>query len=305
VALQHVHTCGLIHCDVKAENIMFDHRGHVKLVDFGLSTNIILSTIKNSPTRSGGAYEENPGNNISEHQQPMKMVGSLPYMAPELLHGSLGGRHTDWWAYGVFAYELFTGCSPWMNLSSPQATIEEITYREVGLPRSFSRGARLLVEGFIMKVFTCRSGTCRDSDIEKLPFFKNIDWEKLRKGELIGAVIIPKTKKCTEEGDRNRAMCAFADLMNSPPSLFFLTPSPKELELKPINVVYDDQEGHFYCSTGSNKRTVVGDRRIYGEMVSSTDSETPGSTMDQDRTDSSLSCTLSSLSLSTASDLTI
>jgi serine/threonine protein kinase len=308
VALQHVHSCGLIHCDVKAENVMFDHRGHVKLVDFGLSTNIILSTaeiIENSPPPRSDDISIAHEDIVPRHQQRMKVVGSLPYMAPELLHDSLGGRHTDWWAYGVFAYELFTGCSPWMNLSSPQAIVEEITFRQVGLPRSFSRDARSLFEGFVMKDFRWRSGTTTDSNIEKLPFFKIIDFGKLRKGELLGAIIIPKMEKCTEVGDRNKAMNAFADLMNSPPSLFF--PTPKELELKPISVVFD--EGHFYCSTGSDNNRTGGDKRKYAELrsVSSTDnSETPaGSTMDQDRTDSSLSCTLSSLSLSAASSSTI
>jgi serine/threonine protein kinase len=55
------------------ENIMLDARGHVKLIDFGLSQE------------------------ISQEEEPMSPIGSLIYMAPELLTKSMGGRHTDWY----------------------------------------------------------------------------------------------------------------------------------------------------------------------------------------------------------------
>jgi len=58
---------------LQVENIMLDARGHVKLIDFGLSQE------------------------ISQEEEPMSPIGSLIYMAPELLTKSMGGRHTDWY----------------------------------------------------------------------------------------------------------------------------------------------------------------------------------------------------------------
>jgi serine/threonine protein kinase len=72
LALKHVHKCGLIHCDVKAENVMFDAQGHVKLVDFGLAR--ALQDPKDN-IRANRAIS-------SEYKQHMKAVGSLPYISP-------------------------------------------------------------------------------------------------------------------------------------------------------------------------------------------------------------------------------
>ena len=85
VALQHMHAHGFVHRDVKVENIMLDQWGHVKLVDFGLA------------------------HKIEGEEVPMSPMGSLIYMAPELLRDRVGGRHTDWWAVGILAYEITTG----------------------------------------------------------------------------------------------------------------------------------------------------------------------------------------------------
>jgi len=59
-------------------------------------------------------------------------VGSLIYMAPELLVSQWGGRFTDWWALGVLAHELLTGCSPWSSLADKRLLAAEIATIEVG-----------------------------------------------------------------------------------------------------------------------------------------------------------------------------
>jgi serine/threonine protein kinase len=252
LALSHVHASGYIHCDVKAENIMFDHNGHVKLVDFGLATTLLEPLLS--------------------LQQPMRVAGSLPYMAPELLYEGVGGRHTDWWAFGVFAYELLTGCCPWRTFGvSKVMTMEEIFHREVQLPRCFSREARDFIVLILQKNFMWRIGTLQDSDMKRAQFFRTINWEKLAKVQYPGAIHPGFVVSCTNSQDRDRAMNAFVEYMSvgrSSPlanleqlqlnsellnQSLLLSTSGCELKLKQMHV-YNDTESKmgarqnmFYC----------------------------------------------------------
>jgi serine/threonine protein kinase len=135
---------------------MFDQFGHVKLVDFGLSS----------------TYQEGA---IS---QSMKRVGSLPYMAPELLVKGTGGRQTDWFSYGVLAYELFTCHSPWTTLVNKKQLTIDILTRDISLPRNYSQGAQDFIRSILCKDYMRRLGTCRDTEIRKATFFRNVDWKK-------------------------------------------------------------------------------------------------------------------------------
>ena len=96
--LQHLHEAGFIHRDIKVENVMLDSSGHVKVVDFGLACE------------------------LQGEECPMSPMGSLIYMAPELLVERVGGRHTDWWAVGILAYELITGRSPWSTFRTRRSS---------------------------------------------------------------------------------------------------------------------------------------------------------------------------------------
>jgi len=94
LAIEHLHKHNIVHRDIKIENVMVGNDGHIKLIDYGLSV-----TIKNQIEK-------------------MSAMGSLVYMAPELLRDKLGGRHTDWWSYGILAYELCFGYTPWSSLDN-------------------------------------------------------------------------------------------------------------------------------------------------------------------------------------------
>ncbi|KAL4457742.1 hypothetical protein ABPG75_012607 [Micractinium tetrahymenae] len=95
-ALEHLHSLGIVHRDVKASNLAFTRGGCLKLLDFGLSLD----------TRSG-------------EELPCCQIGSLAHMAPELLGAeppsvALVDR-TDVWAVGVLAFQLLTGQLPWYH----------------------------------------------------------------------------------------------------------------------------------------------------------------------------------------------
>ena len=92
-ALSAAHEEGVIHRDLKPQNIMLQQRGHeefVKLIDFG------IATVKESPTES---------------DTTTKIAGTASYMAPEQLQGR-PSTSSDIFAFGVICYEMLTGTLP-------------------------------------------------------------------------------------------------------------------------------------------------------------------------------------------------
>jgi len=95
-ALHHMHIRGVIHRDVKPENIGLDTLGRPYLTDFGIS---LISSIDNPIP-------------ISESSS-----GTLPYLSPEVLSpGNFHSHQSDYWSLGVLAYELFFGRRPFSRL---------------------------------------------------------------------------------------------------------------------------------------------------------------------------------------------
>lgn len=83
-----VHARGILHRDLKPQNVMLDARGHARLLDFG------LATLADDP--AGAAL----------------FAGTPAYMAPELLAGQPATVRSDLYALGMVLYELFTGRRP-------------------------------------------------------------------------------------------------------------------------------------------------------------------------------------------------
>ncbi len=90
LALDYVHTQGIIHCDVKPANLMLVQSGLVKLIDFGIATSSVLPRDRDSGKRRG----------------------SPNYMAPEQVLGGIVDARTDVFALGITLYELLTGKRP-------------------------------------------------------------------------------------------------------------------------------------------------------------------------------------------------
>ncbi|MHC5110463.1 MAG: protein kinase domain-containing protein [Planctomycetota bacterium] len=110
-AVSHAHRNGVIHRDLKPQNILVDNAGSVRVLDFGLAK---------------AAEDECPGTIISSTGQ---VVGTLPYMSPEQARGESDriDTRTDVYALGVVLYELLCGAFPYGVDGSASDIIQNIT----------------------------------------------------------------------------------------------------------------------------------------------------------------------------------
>src|SRR5215471_15728398 len=99
-ALAHAHERQIVHRDLKSANVVITHDGRVKVLDFGLARRLEKATV-DAITRS-----------LRPVESERSIVGTLPYMAPEVLTGEIGSYQSDIWALGVLLYEAVTGHWP-------------------------------------------------------------------------------------------------------------------------------------------------------------------------------------------------
>jgi serine/threonine protein kinase/tetratricopeptide (TPR) repeat protein len=97
-AVEHAHDLRVIHCDLKSHNVMITTDGRAKVLDFGLARRLPREEI-NALTRTQESMVVTTG-------------GTLPYMAPEVLSGSLCSAQSDLWSLGVLLYEMASGRLP-------------------------------------------------------------------------------------------------------------------------------------------------------------------------------------------------
>ena len=116
-ALGHAHGVGIIHRDVKPENVMIRKDGLVKLMDFGIAQVLDFQRM----TVTG------------------QLLGSPAYMAPEIIEGKRLDFRTDVFSVGIMLYLLATGSLPFSG-KNPHEVLRRITDGKFTDPRSVGRG---------------------------------------------------------------------------------------------------------------------------------------------------------------------
>ncbi|KAK4581171.1 hypothetical protein RGQ29_024734 [Quercus rubra] len=124
-ALQYLHNLGIVHRDVKPANILLGKNLYPHLADFGLAEykkdlkGVSVENWKSTGKPTGGFHKRN-------------MVGTLIYMAPEILKKEIHTEKSDVYSFGISINELLTGVIPYTDLrAEAQAhTVLEMNYTE-------------------------------------------------------------------------------------------------------------------------------------------------------------------------------
>ncbi|XP_005516738.1 ribosomal protein S6 kinase alpha-3 isoform X3 [Parus major] len=162
LALDHLHSLGIIYRDLKPENILLDEEGHIKLTDFGLSKE-----------------------SIDHEKKAYSFCGTVEYMAPEVVNRRGHTQSADWWSFGVLMFEMLTGTLPFQGKDRKE-TMTMILKAKLGMPQFLSLEAQSLLRMLFKRNPANRLGAGPDGveEIKRHAFFSKIDWNKLYRREI-------------------------------------------------------------------------------------------------------------------------
>ena len=145
-ALAAAHAAGLIHRDVKPENVLLADDGRVKVADFGLARAVSAET---QHTATGGV-----------------LIGTVSYLAPELVVDGRADARSDVYAAGVLIYEMLTGRKPHEGDSPIQVAYKHV-HEDVPPPSAEIPGIPAYVDALVARA-TARDPQLRPTDARVL-----------------------------------------------------------------------------------------------------------------------------------------
>ena len=164
LALSHLHhNVRVIYRDLKPENCLLDAEGHLLLTDFGLSKVA-----------------------LEDEERANSILGTIEYMAPEVVRGDAYDFAVDWWSLGAIGFDMMTGSPPFGG--NNHAKIQQnILKQKLNFPYYLGPDAKDLLTRLLRKEPSKRLGGTTEKDLKTLKshrFFKTIDWKRLEKREL-------------------------------------------------------------------------------------------------------------------------
>lgn len=167
------HAAGLIHRDVKPENVLIADDGRIKIGDFGLARAVTTST-------STGT-----------------LIGTVGYLSPELVLGKQADTRSDIYSVGIMLYEMLTGQQPYDGEVPIQVAYKHVN-ETVGPPSALVPGLAAEVDELVQ--------WCTANDPENRPVDGNALLQELRhiRTNLTDAELDLRPPAATQEGQQNQ-----------------------------------------------------------------------------------------------------
>ena len=144
LALLEAHKKGIVHRDVKSQNVLIKSDGTVKMADFGIAQT---------------------SNDVQITKQDT-IVGSVHYLAPELAKGKPASMQSDIYALGIVFYELLTGTLPYKGDSAVSIALKHVN-NEIPSVREINSEIPQSIENIVIKA-TAKDPNCRYKNIAYL-----------------------------------------------------------------------------------------------------------------------------------------
>ncbi|KAM4687158.1 protein kinase C iota type-like [Rhinophrynus dorsalis] len=153
IGINFLHQNGIIHRDLKLENILLDSEGHIQICDFGVCAE------------------------VTERQKIKEVCGTPEFCAPEMFENKGYSFSVDWWALGIIIYCMAKGELPY---EVKMSEMKEALKSPIQIPDFLSDELRYFLKGLLQKNPKVRLG-CHPKlgflQIKRHPFFHSLDWE--------------------------------------------------------------------------------------------------------------------------------